>query len=93
LNRKPISVADKNHLHHCLLSLGLSHRQTVLVIYAVASVFALSAILLSTVAQWVALIIIAVLLLVLQIGAEAIGIVSKGRRPVIHFVRRLLSWK
>ena len=91
VNKKPISVADKNHLHHCLLGLGLSHRNTVLVIYGIASVFALSAILLSNVAQWVALIVIAIMLLVLQIGAEAIGIVSKGRRPIIHLVQRLLS--
>lgn len=93
LNRTPISAADKNHLHHCILALGLSHRNSVLVIYAIAAMFALSAILLSTVAQWVALIVIAVTLLVLQVGAELIGIVQKGRRPVINFVQRLLSLK
>lgn len=31
--RSPFS-ADKNHIHHKLLSLGLSHRQTALVLYA-----------------------------------------------------------
>ncbi|WP_309123148.1 MraY family glycosyltransferase [Paenibacillus sp.] len=93
LNKTPISAADKNHLHHCILALGLSHRNSVLVIYAIAAMFALSAILLSTVAQWVALIVIAVTLLVLQVGAELIGIVQKGRRPVINFVQRLLSLK
>jgi UDP-GlcNAc:undecaprenyl-phosphate GlcNAc-1-phosphate transferase len=93
LNKTPISAADKNHLHHCLLGLGLSHRNSVLVIYGIAAMFALSAILLSTVVQWVALIVMAVTLLVLQVGAEAIGIVSKSRRPVIHFLQRLLSLK
>ncbi len=93
LNKTPISAADKNHLHHCILALGLSHRNSVLVIYGIAAMFALSAILLSTVAQWVALIVIAVTLLVLQVGAELIGIVQKGRRPVINFVQRLLSLK
>lgn len=93
LNKTPISAADKNHLHHCLLALGLSHRNSVLVIYGIAAMFATSAVLLSTVAQWVALIVIAVTLLILQIGAEAIGIVSKSRRPVIQFVQRLLSSK
>jgi len=93
LNRTPISAADKNHLHHCILALGLSHRNSVLVIYGIAAMFALSAILLSTVAQWVALIVIAITLLVLQVGAELIGIVQKGRRPVINFVQRLLSLK
>lgn len=93
-NRTPISVADKNHLHHCLyLDLGLSQRTSVLIIYGIAVMFSLSAILLSTVAQWVALIVIAVTLLILQIGAEMIGIVSKGRKPIITFVQRLLSLK
>ena len=93
LNKTPISAADKNHLHHCILALGLSHRNSVLVIYGIAAMFALSAILLSTVAQWVALIVMAITLLVLQVGAELIGIVQKGRRPVINFVQRLLSLK
>jgi UDP-GlcNAc:undecaprenyl-phosphate GlcNAc-1-phosphate transferase len=92
-NRMPISAADKNHLHHCLLALGLSHRNTVLVIYGIAALFATSALVLSTVAQWVALIVIALTLLILQIGAESIGIVSKGRRPVIKLVQRILSQK
>ncbi|MCI3921372.1 undecaprenyl/decaprenyl-phosphate alpha-N-acetylglucosaminyl 1-phosphate transferase [Paenibacillus sp. TRM 82003] len=91
LNKTPISAADKNHLHHCLLALGLSHRNSVLAIYGIAAMFATSAVLLSTVAQWVALIVMALTLLVLQVGAEAIGIVSKSRRPVIHFVQRLLA--
>ncbi|WP_274362487.1 glycosyltransferase family 4 protein [Paenibacillus thermotolerans] len=91
VNKTGISVADKNHLHHCLQKMGLSHRNTVLVIYGIAAMFATSAILLSTVAQWVALIVVAVTLLVLQLGAEAIGIVSKSKRPLIHFVQRLFS--
>src|SRR5699024_10334959 len=40
LNKKPIMQADKHHLHHRLMQLGLSHRQTVLVIYGLSLVFA-----------------------------------------------------
>ena len=39
LNKKPISQADKHHLHHRLMQMGLSHRQTVLVIYGIALIF------------------------------------------------------
>ena len=35
LTRQHIFTADRGHLHHRLLDLGLSHRQSVLVIYAV----------------------------------------------------------
>jgi UDP-N-acetylmuramyl pentapeptide phosphotransferase/UDP-N-acetylglucosamine-1-phosphate transferase len=32
----PISMADKQHLHHRLLNLGFTHRGAVLTIYAIA---------------------------------------------------------
>lgn len=38
---KPIFQADKGHLHHRLLALGLSQRQVVLVIYAINTLFGL----------------------------------------------------
>jgi UDP-GlcNAc:undecaprenyl-phosphate/decaprenyl-phosphate GlcNAc-1-phosphate transferase len=42
---------DRSHIHHRLLDLGLSHRQTVLVIYGLCLVLALLALLLSGVSQ------------------------------------------
>ena len=47
VNKKPLSAPDKSHLHHCLLGLGFSHRQTVLLIYAMAAFFGLVAIIFS----------------------------------------------
>jgi UDP-GlcNAc:undecaprenyl-phosphate/decaprenyl-phosphate GlcNAc-1-phosphate transferase len=44
--RSPFSP-DRTHIHHRLLDLGLSHRQTVLVIYGMCLVFAVLALLLS----------------------------------------------
>ena len=41
-----IMQADKSHLHHKLLALGYSHRQTVLLIYSIAILFSLSSIIL-----------------------------------------------
>ncbi|GAB2721287.1 MraY family glycosyltransferase [Paenibacillus thermoaerophilus] len=91
LNRTPISVADKSHLHHCLQQIGLSHRQTVLVIYGISVFFGLCAVLLSQTANWVAVIIVAVLLLIMELGAEAIGIFSKSRKPLLTLFSRLRS--
>ncbi len=42
INKKPIGEPDKQHLHHQLLRLHLSHRNTVLVIYFVDILFALA---------------------------------------------------
>jgi UDP-GlcNAc:undecaprenyl-phosphate GlcNAc-1-phosphate transferase len=59
----------------------------------VALAFALSAVLMSTAAQWVAVIVVIVTLLALQIGAESIGIVSNRTRPIMQFVRWFLHIK
>lgn len=92
VNKLPISVADKNHLHHCLLQMGLGHRNTVLVIYGISLFFGLCAILLSqTTLLWVTLVMVAAIMLVLQVGAEAIGIVSKSKRPVLNLFLRARS--
>lgn len=94
VNRKPIFTADRGHLHHCLRDLGFSHRRTVLIIYAVATFFGASAIvqsllIQSTGASWITFVVLIVLVLVLQIGAELIGIVDKSRKPVLNFLQRM----
>jgi UDP-GlcNAc:undecaprenyl-phosphate/decaprenyl-phosphate GlcNAc-1-phosphate transferase len=48
--RSPFSP-DRSHIHHRLLDLGLSHRDTVLVIYAICATLALLALLVSEVTQ------------------------------------------
>lgn len=40
INKKPISEPDRQHLHHQLLNLNLSHRNVVLIIYALDILFA-----------------------------------------------------
>ena len=42
INKKGIAEPDKQHLHHQLLNLNLSHRNTVLIIYFVDMLFAIA---------------------------------------------------
>lgn len=44
LNKKPIMEADKEHLHHKLLDVGLDHKGAVLVLYLISSLLGLTAI-------------------------------------------------
>ncbi|HKL43036.1 MAG TPA: MraY family glycosyltransferase [Clostridia bacterium] len=44
LNKKPIMQADKEHLHHKLLEIGLNHKGAVLVLYLISSLLGLTAI-------------------------------------------------
>jgi UDP-GlcNAc:undecaprenyl-phosphate GlcNAc-1-phosphate transferase len=41
ISGRPIFTADREHIHHKLLQLGLSHRQVVIVLYAVSALFAM----------------------------------------------------
>lgn len=44
INGKPIMCADRGHLHHKLIDMGLSHKQSVLVLYLASAVLGLCAI-------------------------------------------------
>ncbi len=77
LNKQPIFQADKAHLHHCLLASGLSHRQTVLVIYGIHGGLSSVAVLLNklTTTQGMAMLLgISVLTL---IGANRLGVMAR----------------
>jgi UDP-GlcNAc:undecaprenyl-phosphate GlcNAc-1-phosphate transferase len=41
ISGRPLFTADREHIHHKLLERGLSHRQVVIVLYAVSAIFAL----------------------------------------------------
>lgn len=88
LNNLPVSVADKHHMHHRLMNLGLTHKQTVLVIYLVASIFSMIA-LLYPVSSMVGSILITVALLIgIEIFIEIIGLVGEDRRPLLNKLRK-----
>ena len=70
VNKKPISAPDKSHLHHCLLGIGFTHRQTVLLIYALAAFFGLVAVIVSQAKMAGSIILIISLLIIIEIIAE-----------------------
>lgn len=77
INKKvPIFAPDKNHLHHRLMALGFSHRQSVLIIYGISVIFGGAAVALTYVTSPQATLILALLLVFVVIGATRIGIVS-----------------
>ena len=86
VNKKPLSAPDKSHLHHCLLGHGFTHRQTVLIIYAMAAFFGLAAIIFSQAKTLGSVALIVVLLIVIEIFAEKIGLVGKNYRPLLKIV-------
>jgi hypothetical protein len=41
ISGRPVFTADREHIHHKLLQMGFSHRQVVMVLYAVSALFAM----------------------------------------------------
>lgn len=76
-NHKPIFQPDKEHLHHRLMAIGLSHRQTVLVIYGISFILGGSAYLLNIVTTDQAMILLAALSILIIVGANKIGVTGK----------------
>jgi len=62
-----IDYVDKDHLHHRLLAMGFSPRQTILVIYMVNMVFALAALVLKKATTFQAVLLLAQAVVVLAI--------------------------
>ncbi|WP_394234972.1 glycosyltransferase family 4 protein [Niallia oryzisoli] len=89
VNKKPLMAPDKSHLHHCLLGLGFTHRQTVLLIYAMAAFFGLVAVILSQAKLLGSFALIIVLLVIIEMIAEKIGLVGKNYRPLLKFINGL----
>lgn len=85
--KKKWSDPDKSHLHHRLLDMGFTHRQTVLLIYGIAMMFGLAAVIFSMAKVWGAILLIAVILTAIEIFVEIIGLAGKNYKPLLNFVR------
>jgi len=74
--RNPFKSADKKHLHHRLLALGLNQKQTVFVFYGLALFFGLSGLFLQSLGKFWALVVLLFVMLSLVIALSFLS-----RRP------------
>lgn len=86
-----ISAPDKSHLHHCLLAMGFSHRTTVLIIYSLAGLFGLAAIIFSNSTLWGSLMIFILTLLVMQTTVEISGLIGEKNRFIINSMKKIAT--
>lgn len=77
---RPIFSADKEHIHHRLLALGLSHRNTVIVLYAACVVLATAALALVYANSLQAAVILGFLGVSFVVGMRAIGVFRMNQR-------------
>ncbi|MBI0577711.1 undecaprenyl/decaprenyl-phosphate alpha-N-acetylglucosaminyl 1-phosphate transferase [Neobacillus cucumis] len=88
-NKNPLSAPDKSHLHHCLLKLGFTHRQTVLLIYAMSAMFGLAAVIFTMTTVWGSILMLIIILLAIELIVESIGLINANYKPLLKIVQVL----
>lgn len=70
LNNKPITEADKGHLHHRFLSIGFGHKKAVLSLYFISSLFGISTVFLvnNNIVNFIAIVLVAFTLILIPIS-------------------------
>ncbi|WP_429950351.1 glycosyltransferase family 4 protein [Enterococcus sp. AZ101] len=87
MNKRPISSADKMHLHHRLLSLGFTHKGAVMTIYGLALVFSFVALLFSYASNVGSILLIVFSAIGLELFIEMIGLVGENHQPLMYILR------
>ncbi len=91
--REGVSVmrADKNHLHHRVQQLGFSHRETVVLIYFIALLFATGGVIMYLATVPGAIIIGLLLLFTMNMVVEATNLIGSNRRPVLNLFQKIFN--
>ncbi|NVY96822.1 undecaprenyl/decaprenyl-phosphate alpha-N-acetylglucosaminyl 1-phosphate transferase [Lactobacillus sp. DCY120] len=89
LHHRPISQADRHHLHHRLMQMGLSHRQTVLVVYGIALIFSFIALLYPVSNFWGSLLLTLAVLFGLELFVETIGLMGEDYKPLLKIIQKM----
>jgi len=79
LRGRPLFQADKEHIHHRLMALGLSHRQTVLVLYGFCLILGTAALLLTYTNSSQTALLLIVLALVAFVFLRSLGYMRLDR--------------
>ncbi|MBH0161709.1 glycosyltransferase family 4 protein [Fictibacillus sp. 26RED30] len=87
INQTGIMSPDKNHLHHRLMSKGLSHKNAVLFIYGMGVIFSIIAITSAYTPLWGTIIILLIMIILLVLLAELIGLVNENFNPIMSIIR------
>lgn len=87
-NRQSIVQADKSHLHHRLLDLGYTHRQTVILIYMIAILFSISSVILYLSPPYGVLMMFIMILITIELIVEFTGLVNANYRPILNLLTR-----
>ena len=83
-----IMQADKSHLHHKLLDLGYTHRQTVTLIYAMAIMFSVVSIILYLSQPWGVFLTVLLIVVTIELIVEFTGLIDDDYRPLLNMISK-----
>ena len=86
--RTKIMQADKSHLHHKLLKLGYTHRQTVVLIYSIAILFSISSVILYLSQPWGVVMMLILILITIELIVEFTGLIDDNYRPFLRLLEK-----
>jgi UDP-GlcNAc:undecaprenyl-phosphate GlcNAc-1-phosphate transferase len=85
--------ADKDHLHHRLIALGLSHKQSVHVIYLISVLFAIVAYLISSENKIFGLLMLILVIIIVVISLNRLGYLEAQKNKVYLGDHKLIKVK
>ena len=88
-NKVSIVRADKHHLHHRLQFLGHSHRRSVIIIYMISSLYALSSVVLYISPEYGIITVAVILLFTTAIVVEYTSLGGNKKQPLLNLMRKI----
>lgn len=83
-----IMQADKSHLHHKILELGYTHRQTVILIYAIAILFSIVSVILYLSQPWGVFLMLILIIITIELIVEFTGLIDDNYRPLLNMITK-----
>jgi len=77
INKKPIMEADKDHLHHKLMKIGLNQRQTVLVMYFISMMLGIVAVIIADTDPFIGITVATVVVIAVFFFARKAGLFKR----------------
>lgn len=84
LNGKSFSVADKSHIHHLLMQ-RFGHRNTVIILYVVTTLFGFTAFI-YLVNRMTGLIVLCIIAIIVELFVEGSGMISESFHPLLSIM-------
>lgn len=91
VNKRSLTKPDSFHLHHSLIRIGFTHRQSVLLLYGLSIMFNLAAVLFSVTTIWGSVLIFLISVISIQFLIENLELIKSDFKPLtkmINCIRR-----